>query len=221
MKKIVVAVDGLSSTGKSSMARSLAAKLGYTFIDSGAMYRAITLFFLRNEIRIDQEMAVIEALKSIQLRFDEQNRMCLNGEDVSEAIRTLAVSNFVSPVSALAPVRQFAVAQQQAMGIEKGIVMDGRDIGTTVFPQAELKIFLQASEDVRCKRRFDELSVKEPNITMESVRKNLLDRDYIDTHRAVSPLRKADDAIVLDNSMLSLTETIEAAYQLVLKQIQA
>ena len=221
MKKIVVAVDGLSSTGKSSMARALASKLGYIFIDSGAMYRAITLYFIQQSIDITDESKVSEALLNIELRFDEQNHMRLNGEDVSDAIRTLAVSNYVSPVSALAPVRHFAVAQQQAMGIEKGIVMDGRDIGTTVFPHAELKIFLQASEEVRCKRRFEELAVKDPNISMDAVRKNLLERDYIDTHRAVSPLRKADDAIVLDNSSLSLSETIDAAYQMVLKRIEA
>ncbi|MGI9192712.1 MAG: (d)CMP kinase [Chitinophagaceae bacterium] len=220
MKKIVVAVDGLSSTGKSSMAKALAKKLGYTFIDSGAMYRAITLYFLRNNIDIQETQGVIDALTRIELRFDENNQMCLNGENVAEAIRTSAVSNFVSPVSALEPVRTFAVAQQQAMGELKGIVMDGRDIGTTVFPQAELKLFLMASEEVRCQRRYLELVAKEPDISMADVRKNLLERDYIDTHREISPLRKADDAIELDNSNLSLEETIETAYQWVMKHIQ-
>jgi cytidylate kinase len=219
MNKIVIAVDGLSSTGKSSMAKLLAKKLGYTFIDSGAMYRAIALYFIRHEVDLNSNEAVQLALSNIILTFNANNQMCLNGENVADAIRSVEVSNYVSPVATLEPVRTFAVAQQQAMGEEKGMVMDGRDIGTTVFPDAELKLFLMASEAVRCKRRFDELKVKEPNITFEAVRTNLLERDYIDTHREISPLRKADDAIELDNSFLTLEETIEAAYKLALSRI--
>lgn len=219
MNKIVIAVDGLSSTGKSSMAKLLAKKLGYTFIDSGAMYRAIALYFIRHEVDLNSNEAVQLALSNIILTFNANNQMCLNGENVADAIRSVEVSNYVSPVATLEPVRTFAVAQQQAMGEAKGMVMDGRDIGTTVFPDAELKLFLLASEAVRCKRRFDELKVKEPNITLEAVRTNLLERDYIDTHREISPLRKADDAIELDNSFLSLEETIEAAYKLALSRI--
>jgi cytidylate kinase len=219
MNKIVIAVDGLSSTGKSSMAKLLAKKLGYTFIDSGAMYRAIALYFIRHEVDLNSNEAVQLALSNIILTFNANNQMCLNGENVADAIRSVEVSNYVSPVATLEPVRTFAVAQQQAMGEAKGMVMDGRDIGTTVFPDAELKLFLMASEAVRCKRRFDELKVKEPNITFEAVRTNLLERDYIDTHREISPLRKADDAIELDNSFLTLEETIEAAYKLALSRI--
>ncbi len=219
MKRIVIAVDGLSSTGKSSMAKQLAQKLGYTFIDSGAMYRAITLYFIRHNIDLNNSEEVVLALSQIKLQFNEQNQMCLNGENVAEAIRTAEVSGMVSPVSTLAPVRTFAVAQQQAMGEAKGMVMDGRDIGTTVFPNAELKIYLMASEEVRCQRRYEELKAKDPSIQMEAVRANLLERDYIDTHREISPLRKAADAVELDNSFLSLNETIEAAYQMALSRM--
>lgn len=219
MNKIVIAVDGLSSTGKSSMAKSLAKKLGYTFIDSGAMYRAITLYFLRHDIDLNNKDAVQLALGNIVLSFNAENQMCLNGENVAEAIRSVEVSNYVSPVATLEPVRTFAVAQQQAMGESKGMVMDGRDIGTTVFPNAELKLYLMASEEVRCQRRFDELRAKDPAISFDAVRANLLERDYIDTHREISPLRKADDAVELDNSLLTLDETIEAAYQLALSRM--
>lgn len=219
MNKIVIAVDGLSSTGKSSMAKSLAKKLGYTFIDSGAMYRAITLYFLRHDIDLNNKDAVQLALGNIVLSFNAENQMCLNGENVAEAIRSVEVSNYVSPVATLETVRTFAVAQQQAMGESKGMVMDGRDIGTTVFPNAELKLYLMASEEVRCQRRFDELRAKDPAISFDAVRANLLERDYIDTHREISPLRKADDAVELDNSLLTLDETIEAAYQLALSRM--
>ena len=201
------------------MAKQLAQKLGYTFIDSGAMYRAITLYFIRHNIDLNNSEEVVLALSQIKLQFNEQNQMCLNGENVSEAIRTPEVSGMVSPVSTLAPVRTFAVAQQQAMGEAKGMVMDGRDIGTTVFPNAELKIYLMASEEVRCQRRYEELKAKDPSIQMEAVRANLLERDYIDTHREISPLRKAADAVELDNSFLSLNETIEAAYQMALSRM--
>ena len=201
------------------MAKQLAQKLGYTFIDSGAMYRAITLYFIRHNIDLNNSEEVVLALSQIKLQFNEQNQMCLNGENVAEAIRTAEVSGMVSPVSTLAPVRTFAVAQQQAMGEAKGMVMDGRDIGTTVFPNAELKIYLMASEEVRCHRRYEELKAKDPSIQMEAVRANLLERDYIDTHREISPLRKAADAVELDNSFLSLNETIEAAYQMALSRM--
>ena len=201
------------------MAKQLAQKLGYTFIDSGAMYRAITLYFIRHNIDLNNSEEVVLALSQIKLQFNEQNQMCLNGENVAEAIRTPEVSGMVSPVSTLAPVRTFAVAQQQAMGEAKGMVMDGRDIGTTVFPNAELKIYLMASEEVRCQRRYEELKAKDPSIQMEAVRANLLERDYIDTHREISPLRKAADAVELDNSFLSLNETIEAAYQMALSRM--
>ena len=201
------------------MAKQLAQKLGYTFIDSGAMYRAITLYFIRHNIDLNNSEEVVLALSQIKLQFNEQNQMCLNGENVAEAIRTAEVSGMVSPVSTLAPVRTFAVAQQQAMGEAKGMVMDGRDIGTTVFPNAELKIYLMASEEVRCQRRYEELKAKDPYIQMEAVRANLLERDYIDTHREISPLRKAADAVELDNSFLSLNETIEAAYQMALSRM--
>ena len=201
------------------MAKQLAQKLGYTFIDSGAMYRAITLYFIRHNIDLNNSEEVVLALSQIKLQFNEQNQMCLNGENVAEAIRTAEVSGMVSPVSTLAPVRTFAVAQQQAMGEAKGMVMDGRDIGTTVFPNAELKIYLMASEEVRCQRRYEELKAKDPSIQMEAVRANLLERDYIDTHREISPLRKAADAVELDNSFLSLNETIEAAYQMALSRM--
>lgn len=219
MNKIVIAVDGLSSTGKSSMAKLLAKKLGYTFIDSGAMYRAIALYFIRHEVDLNSNEAVQAALNNIVLSFNSDNQMCLNGENVADAIRSVEVSNYVSPVATLEPVRTFAVAQQQVMGEAKGMVMDGRDIGTTVFPNAELKLFLMASEDVRCQRRYNELCEKDPAISFEAVRANLLERDYIDTHREISPLRKADDAIELDNSFLTLEETIEAAYKMALSRI--
>lgn len=195
------------------MARELARELGYTFIDSGAMYRAITLFFLREQVSLEDDAAVVSALERIQLRFErkpgaEVASICLNGEDVSAEIRGMHVAAQVSRVAALAAVRHFAVAQQQEIGKEKGVVMDGRDIGTVVFPDAALKIFVTADIEVRVERRYQELLAKEPGISREEVRANLEARDHIDSTRAESPLRRAADAVILDNSRMSREEQL-------------
>jgi CMP/dCMP kinase len=221
-KKIIITIDGWSSCGKSTLAKQLAKSLGYVYIDSGAMYRAITLFFLRNHIDWTDVKEVNEALKSIVLSFhfnpkSQQSEIFLNGENVEYVIRDLVVAEKVSDVAAIKNVREFAVAQQQKMGEGKGIVMDGRDIGTTVFPNAELKIFMTADSVIRVERRFKELYVKNPNVTIEEVKANLEMRDYIDSNRDVSPLRKAEDAYILDNSNLSQDEQFELAKQLVKK----
>jgi CMP/dCMP kinase len=207
-KKIIIAIDGYSSCGKSTLAKQLAKELNYRYIDSGAMYRAITLFFLRNHIDWTDRKEVVEALQNISLEFHAhpvtgESEMYLNDENVEYVIRDLVVAEKVSEVAVIKEVRDFAVKQQQAMGAEKGIVMDGRDIGTTVFPNAELKIFMTADNAVRCERRFKEMYAKNPNITIEEVRDNIEMRDYIDSHREVSPLTKAADAVVLDNTHLS------------------
>lgn len=212
MKKIVVAIDGFSSTGKSTLARQLAHKLGYVYIDSGAMYRAITLYFLRNQADLDNVNQVKALLDEIELRFEE-NEIVLNEEVLGDKIRTMDVSNLVSEVSAIKEVREFAVAEQQRLGMEKGIVMDGRDIGTFVFPQAELKIYLSAEEDTRVHRRYDEMRLKNTAVSVDEVRDNLRHRDHIDSTREVSPLRKADDAIVLDNTKLSMNQQLDIAYK--------
>lgn len=214
MKKIIVTIDGWSSCGKSTVAKQLARELGYTYIDSGAMYRAITLFFLRNHIDWTSHDAVRDALKKISLEFvpnhkNAQSEMHLNGENVEYVIRDLVVAEKVSDVAAVREVREFAVAQQQKMGKSKGIVMDGRDIGTVVFPHAELKIFMTADNAIRVQRRFRELYEKNPNITLEEIRANLEMRDYIDSHREFSPLRQAEDALVLDNSNMTMKEQLE------------
>ncbi len=216
MKKLIITIDGWSSCGKSTLAKQLAHDLHYVYIDSGAMYRAITLYFLRNHVDWTKVSAVEKALKNIVLEFhlnptNKQAEIWLNGEDVEYVIRDLVIAEKVSEVAAVRAVREYAVAQQQAMGKGKGIVMDGRDIGTTVFPKAELKIFMTADEAVRVERRFKELYVKNPNVTLEEVKTNLEMRDYIDSHREVSPLRKADDAIVLDNSNLTMKEQLDIA----------
>lgn len=216
MKKIIITLDGFSSCGKSTLARQLARELNYVFIDSGAMYRAITLYFLRGHIDWQDEQAVVNALQEISLRFEYNpltgtSDMLLNDENVEALIRDMLVSEHVSAVAALKEVREFAVAQQQQMGLEKGIVMDGRDIGTTVFPEAELKIFVTADPAVRVERRYKELFEKNPAITIEEVKRNLEMRDYIDSNREFSPLRKADDAVVLDNSNLSREEQLDIA----------
>jgi|SRR5690606_28985850 len=213
-QKIIIAIDGFSSCGKSTLAKQLAEKLQYNFIDSGAMYRAITLYFIRNNVQLDEDTEVKEALKNIHLEFiiNEKSLVSeihLNGENVHHLIREMTVAEKVSDVAALRPVRIFAVAQQQNMGHKKGIVMDGRDIGTVVFPDAELKIFLSADADVRVKRRFQELYETNPNISIEEVQRNLELRDYIDSNREESPLTKADDAIELNNSTLSKEEQLE------------
>jgi len=218
MKRIVIAIDGFSSTGKSSLARQLAEKLGYIYVDSGAMYRAITLYFLDHEIDLSESKAVENALHHIRLAF-VQNQICLNGVCVEADIREMRISNFVSQVSAIEAVRHFAVAQQQKMGEAKGIVMDGRDIGTAVFPDAELKIYLRAEDEVRTRRRFEELQEKKSTVSLEEVRANLKHRDHLDSTREISPLRIAQDAVILDNTHLSFSETVDRAYELALLRI--
>jgi cytidylate kinase len=213
MKKIVIAIDGHSSCGKSTMAKALARKIGYVYIDSGAMYRAATLFALREGMirdgKVDED-ALRRRLDDIHIDFhlnaEGIPETYLNGENVERQIRTMEVSNAVSPVSAIPFVRKAMVAQQQAMGERKGIVMDGRDIGTTVFPNAELKIFVTASPEVRAQRRVDELRAKGETVSLEEVLANVRTRDHIDQTRAESPLRQADDALLLDNSHLTLAE---------------
>lgn len=214
--KIVVAIDGFSSCGKSTLAKALAAKLEYVFIDTGAMYRAIALYFLRNGISFTQDSAIKDALKKIKLRFEynaatEKSDIILNGENVELFIREMQVSSKVSEVAAIGAVRDFAVAQQQAMGTQKGIVMDGRDIGTVVFPQAELKIFVTADPLVRANRRLAELQLTNPSITLQEVAENLQHRDLIDSTRAHSPLKQAADAMVLDNTHLTRAQQFEIA----------
>ena len=215
-KKIIITIDGWSSCGKSTLAKQLAKKLDYLYVDSGAMYRAITLYFLRNNVDLDEKKEIKDALKQINLEFivNDKSRLCemhLNGENVEYVIRDLLVAEKVSDVAAIKEVREFAVAQQQKMGAKKGIVMDGRDIGTTVFPNAELKIFMTADIAVRVERRFKELFEKNPNITIEEVKNNLEMRDYIDSNREVSPLRKAADARVLDNTQLTEKQQFDTA----------
>ena len=214
MKKITIAIDGYSSCGKSTMAKDLAREIGYVYVDSGAMYRAVTLYALEHGIiqdgNIDEER-LREQLSNIQISFQfnpERGRpdTYLNGVRVEDRIRTLEVSSHVSPVAALGFVREEMVRQQQRMGQEGGIIMDGRDIGTTVFPNAELKIFVTASPEIRAHRRYDELTAKGETCDMQEILRNVEERDYIDTHREISPLRQADDAIVLDNSHLTIEE---------------
>lgn len=216
MKKIIITIDGWSSCGKSTLAKQLAKALGYIYVDSGAMYRAITLHFLRNHIDWTDSAEVKKALKEISLEFEYnsksgQSEMYLNGENVEYVIRDLVVAEKVSEVAAIKEVRKFAVAQQQKMGKEKGIIMDGRDIGTVVFPHAELKIFMTADNAVRVERRFQELFEKNPNVTLDEVKANLEMRDYIDSHRDVSPLHQAKDAILLDNTNLTEKEQFQKA----------
>lgn len=215
MKKITIAVDGFSSCGKSTMAKDLAREIGYIYIDSGAMYRAVTLFALRNGMfRADgsiNETALESHIADIHISFmfnQETGRpdTYLNGEKVEKEIREMEVSSHVSPIAALAFVRTALVAQQQQMGKEKGIVMDGRDIGTTVFPDAELKIYVTATPEVRAQRRYDELTAKGDICQFDEILRNVKERDYIDMHREVSPLKKADDAIELDNSNMTIAE---------------
>ena len=224
-KKIIITIDGWSSCGKSTLAKQLAKKLDYLYVDSGAMYRAITLYFLRNNVDLDEKKEIKDALKQINLEFvvNDKSRlseMHLNGENVEYVIRDLLVAEKVSDVAALKEVREFAVAQQQKMGAKKGIVMDGRDIGTTVFPNAELKIFMTADIAVRVERRFKELFEKNPNITIEEVKDNLEMRDYIDSNREVSPLRKAADARVLDNTQLTEKQQFDTAMDWVHERVK-
>lgn len=212
MKKIIIAMDGHSSCGKSTMAKALAKAIGYTYIDTGAMYRAVTLYAMRRgfigENGIDEE-SLRREMPQIKITFGHENGMqytILNGENVERQIRGMEVSGNVSPISAIGFVREAMVSQQREMGRQGAVIMDGRDIGTTVFPNAELKIFVTASDEIRAQRRFDELKAKGENPVFEDVLKNIRERDYIDSHRAVSPLRKADDAIVLDNSHMTIEE---------------
>ena len=217
-QKIIIAIDGFSSCGKSTLAKAMAKNLQYVFIDTGAMYRAVALFFLRAGIDFNNTSDIASALNKIILQFKYnpatlQSDMYLNEENVEQEIREMRVSQKVSEVAAIALVRDFAVAQQQAMGESKGIVMDGRDIGTVVFPKAELKIFVTASPDIRVQRRFLELSAKNAAITVEEISENLQHRDLIDTTREHSPLKQADDALVLDNSNMSREAQLDIALQ--------
>lgn len=217
-KKIIITIDGWSSCGKSTLAKQLAKELGYVYVDSGAMYRAITLYFLRNNVDLGEKKEVKQALKSINLEFvhnpkSNNSEIYLNEENVEYLIRDLVIAEKVSDVAAIKEVREFAVAQQQKMGEKKGIVMDGRDIGTVVFPKAELKIFMTADNAIRVERRFKELYEKNPNITIEEVKNNLEMRDYIDSHREVSPLRQAKDALVLDNSNITPHQQLKLALE--------
>nr|WP_314835736.1 (d)CMP kinase [uncultured Flavobacterium sp.] len=222
-KKITIAIDGFSSTGKSTLAKQLAKKLGYVYVDTGAMYRAVALFAMQNGyISLDffDKETLINSLPYIKLEFKFNPdlgfaEMYLNETNVETEIRTIEVSNFVSKVAEISEVRAKLVEQQQEMGKNKGIVMDGRDIGTVVFPDAELKIFMTAGADTRAQRRFDELQEKGDPVTYEEVLKNVEERDYIDTHREDSPLVMADDAIEIDNSYLTKQEQFDAVLELV------
>ena len=217
-QKIIIAIDGFSSCGKSTLAKAMAKNLQYVFIDTGAMYRAVALFFLRAGIDFNNTSDIASALNKIILQFKYnpatlQSDMYLNEENVEQEIREMRVSQKVSEVAAIALVRDFAVAQQQAMGESKGIVMDGRDIGTVVFPKAELKIFVTASPEIRVQRRFLELSAKNAAITVAEISENLQHRDLIDTTREHSPLKQADDALVLDNSNMTREAQLDIALQ--------
>lgn len=217
MKKIIIAIDGFSSCGKSTMAKDLAKELGYIYVDTGAMYRAVTLYAMRHGI-FSQGIPFLLALQQhipfihITFKLDPQSgypHTLLNDEDVEDEIRSMDVSSLVSPIATINFIRTFLVTQQQKMGSEKGIVMDGRDIGTVVFPEAELKIFVTATAHIRAQRRFDELKTKGVSAEFDEILKNVEERDYIDSHRENSPLRKADDAIELDNSDFTLQEQKE------------
>ncbi len=214
----IIAIDGYSSCGKSTLAKELARELGFVYVDSGAMYRAVTLYFIRHGIALDDEDAIASALANIQLDFvpnGTQSRILLDGEDVSDAIREMHISNHVSEVSAIKPVRHAMVAQQQKLGKKRDIVMDGRDIGTTVFPDADLKVFMTADSKVRAERRYLELQAKGEAVTLEEVFENLAHRDYIDTTRAESPLVRAHDAVILDNTQLTREEQLQFVKDLV------
>lgn len=216
-KNLVVAIDGYSSCGKSTLAKALAKTLGFIYIDSGAMYRAVTLYFIRNHINMADEAAVTDALQHIELNFhsrDYESHITLNGEEVSEEIRQMPVSENVSEVSALKQVRKEMVRQQQRMGKSKNIVMDGRDIGTTVFPDAQVKLFMTADPKIRAERRFKELQSKgDTSTSLEDVFENLAHRDYADTTRKESPLVRADDAIILDNTNITPVQQLDFALE--------
>jgi len=221
--KIIIAIDGYSACGKSTLAKDLGKKLGYGYIDTGAMYRAVTLYFLQNEIAFDDAKAIAKALSEITIEFVNvkgKNRTILNGNDVEEEIRKMYVSNKVSPVATISAVRRSMVLQQQQMGKKKGVILDGRDIGTVVFPAAELKLFLTASPKIRTKRRFEELKAKGQDAAFEEIKTNLLERDHIDSNRADSPLKQAEDAVVIDNSNLSKKEQLAMVRALVKQRIK-
>jgi CMP/dCMP kinase len=218
LKKITIAIDGHSSCGKSTLAKALGDALGYTYISTGDMYRAVTLYFIEHQVNMKTPKEVAKALNDITLEFRHdgtQNHIFMNGKDVSEKIRTMPVANLVSPVSAIPEVRNEMVHQQQVMGKSGGVVMDGRDIGTVVFPNAELKIFLTADVDERARRRFTEMQLKGMQVELEEVKKNLQERDRIDSTRADSPLKAADDAILLDNTHLNHEQQLEIALEMV------
>ena len=224
MQKIIIAIDGFSSCGKSTLARALARSLHYAYVDTGAMYRAVTLFFLENQVHFAENEAVLAALQSIEIHFERTptgNHTFLNGCDVENEIREMRISEAVSPVSTISAVRRFLVKQQQRMGRRRGLVMDGRDIGTVVFPEAELKIFLTADPDIRAERRRAELAAKNQFFTAAEIKKNLLERDRIDSSRDDSPLRQADDAILIDNSFLTPAEQLERALELSRERLAA
>ena len=213
-RKIVIAIDGFSSCGKSTFAKAIAARLGYIFIDTGAMYRAVTLYSLEHGAVVDGEVhqdKVVELLPQIEIsfRFNAErgaSDIYVNGVEVEQKIRSIEVSNLVSKISSIAQVREKLVAMQQRMGQERGVVMDGRDIGTVVFPDAELKIYMTADPAVRAQRRYDELTAKGDDVTLEEILENVISRDHADMNREISPLRQAEDAIVLDNSHMSVEE---------------
>jgi cytidylate kinase len=223
LKKIVIAIDGFSSCGKSTLAKDLAAKLGYAYIDSGAMYRAATLYFIEHGIPLSDYNAVSEALKDIQIRFKYEaphgNTTYLNGRNVEEKIRGMEVSSHVSEVAAISAVRKKLVEEQRKMGLDRGIVMDGRDIGTVVFPDAELKIFLTADPEVRIERRYKELMTKGQDVSKTIIQQNILERDRIDSTREDSPLMQADDAILINNSLLSTDQQLDMAFNLVQRKL--
>lgn len=216
MRRIIIAIDGYSSCGKSTIAKGLAKRLGYFYIDSGAMYRAVTFYALKNNIIQNgkfSEKDILDLMNNILLEFKVNSstmvsEMYLNGINVEKEIRSMDVSNYVSPISAIKGVREKIAGLQKEFGHGKGIVMDGRDIGTNVFPDAELKIFMTADENIRAQRRWKELAEKGVSVSVDEVKKNIMSRDYEDTHRKYNPLRKAEDAIILDNSNLSVEEQL-------------
>lgn len=222
--KINIAIDGKSACGKSTLAKSLAQKLAYLYVDSGAMYRAVTLYFLRNQVSLHNDLDLSQALSEITIRFGKKDDgswvTLLNDEDVETEIRTQRISDWVSEVAAISAVRHKLVEEQKAIGRQKGVVMDGRDIGTVVFPEAELKIFLTADEEVRVQRRFLEMQQKGQTVKLSEIRENLQKRDFIDTTRADSPLVQAKDAIKLDNSELTPFEQLEIAYNWAIEKIK-
>lgn len=215
-ENFIIAIDGFSSCGKSTVAKAIAKKLNFVFVDSGSMYRAVTLYILRNNVDLEDTKAINKALENIHIDFipnTEKTQILLNGDDISDEIRQMEVSEKVSEVSTIKEVRRAMVAQQQQLGARRDIVMDGRDIGTTVFPDADLKIFMTADPLVRANRRFAELTAKGEQVTLDEIIENLAHRDHIDSTREESPLRQAEDAIVLDNSNLTQDQQLEFVLQ--------